>query len=419
MVRVRIAPSPTGTPHIGNTRTALFNFLFARAKGGKFILRIEDTDRKRLIPSSLTAIYEILDWLGLKPDEKYIQSERLEIYKDHVDELKEKGFVYQEEGALHFRVEKKGQTSWIDQVGSKKITFQNNTQEDFVIVKSDGFPTYNFANVVDDHLMNITHVIRGDEFISSTPKHIMLYQALGWQLPKFAHLPLLLGSDRTKLSKRHGAKSVLEFREEGYLREALINFMALLGWSPPSGKEILTHDEMVQEFDLKDINLSSPIFDVTKLTWFNKQWLMRKAQQPLEFAALVSRASVYSGKPEFFDNARGTASIVAPRIGTLQEYDNFIKPLYEEPKADNKLFVENYKEHINYALKVLENLDKWKEKAIGRVLNDLVSNKNFNKGNFFMNLRIAITGSRISLPINDLMFRLKKEEVIKRLKKII
>ncbi|MEK7186169.1 MAG: glutamate--tRNA ligase family protein [Patescibacteria group bacterium] len=272
-VRVRFAPSPTGVPHIGNTRTALFNFLFARHNGGKLILRIEDTDRERYVEDAEKAIKEILNWLGLTWDEEYTQSKRLDIYKDHAEILRKKGFAFEDEGALRFRMPKEGDTSWTDGVGDKEITFKNEIQEDFVIIKSDGYPTYNFANVIDDHLMNITHVIRGEEFISSTPKHVQLYKAFGWKQPIFVHLPVILGTDKAKLSKRHGAKSALDYREDGFLKEALLNFMALLGWNPGADREYMSIDEMIKLFELKDINVSNPIFDIKKLEWLNGVWI--------------------------------------------------------------------------------------------------------------------------------------------------
>ena len=281
-VRVRTAPSPTGTPHIGNTWAALMNFVCAKKNHGKFILRLEDTDKERLIPESEEKIYETLQWLGLDYDEgPYKQSERLDIYKEHALELLTKGLACKEEGAIYFKTQKEGITSWHDLVGQKDITFPNNTQEDSVILKSDGYPTYNFANVVDDHFMEISHVIRGNEFISSTPKHLMLYQAFGWQPPQFAHLPVLLGADRTKLSKRHGAKSALEFKEEGFLKEAILNYLGLLGWSHPQGKEIFNLDEMIKLFDFKDFNQSSPYFDVTKLEWINGEYIRKMSDEEL------------------------------------------------------------------------------------------------------------------------------------------
>ena len=272
-VRVRFAPSPTGIPHIGNTRTALFNFLFAKKNKGKYILRIEDTDRTRYEENAEKGILEILQWLGLLWDEKYTQSDRLEIYKEHAQLLKKNGFAYEDDGALRFKMLKDGATTWIDAVGQKEISFKNETQEDFIILKSDGYPTYNFANVIDDYLMGITHVIRGEEFISSTPKHVQLYKAFAWNQPIFAHLPIILGKDKSKLSKREGAKSVLEYRADGYLREAILNYMVLVGWTPLGGQEQMSIEKMIELFDLGDVNTENPIFDPQKLEWLNGVWI--------------------------------------------------------------------------------------------------------------------------------------------------
>src|SRR5581483_333290 len=204
-IRVRFPPSPTGIPHIGNTRTALFNYLFAKHHKGTFILRIEDTDRARLVPEAEEAIKEILNWLDMKPYEFYKQSERLALYQKATEELLERGLARKDEGAVRFIIPKGQTVSWTDAIGNKDISFNTNDIEDFVILKSDGFPTYHLANVIDDHAMKISHVIRGDEWISSVPKHILLYKAFGWEHPVFAHLPVILGPDKGKLSKRHGA----------------------------------------------------------------------------------------------------------------------------------------------------------------------------------------------------------------------
>ena len=274
VVKVRFAPSPTGIPHIGNTRTALFNFLFAKANKGKFILRIEDTDRKRIIKEAEEAIFEILNWLEIKYDGEVVhQSERLNIYKKYVDELLSRKIAYKKEGAVWIKMPQERVFEWEDLVGNKKIKFSGKDQKDFVILKSDGFPTYHLANVIDDHLMEITHVIRGEEWISSTPKHLHLYESFGWQIPFFAHLPVILGPDKSKLSKRHGAKSVLDYRSEGFLKEALLNFMALLGWNPGGDKEQMSINEMIELFTLKDINVANPIFDIKKLEWLNGVWI--------------------------------------------------------------------------------------------------------------------------------------------------
>src|SRR3989344_2438546 len=273
-VRVRYAPSPTGIPHIGNIRTALFNFLFAKNQKGAFILRIEDTDRKRLIPGSIPQIKESLKVLGLVWDEEYLQSERLSLYHKQLEVLKGKGLVYQSEGAWFFKVPDKKLIDWQDGVHGH-VEFQTDVIEDFVVLKSDKFPTYHFASVVDDYEMTITHVIRGDEWISSTPKHLLLYQSFGWTPPKFIHTPPILGHDKKKLSKREGARSVLEYIADGYLPEALVNFLALLGWAPKGDQELFTLEELIQEFSLDRLNKNSPIFNLEKLRWLNGKWIRK------------------------------------------------------------------------------------------------------------------------------------------------
>lgn len=274
MVKVRFAPSPTGIQHIGGIRTALFNFLFAKANNGVFILRIEDTDQKRLVEGSEEAIIEMLKWLEIEPTGEIIhQSERLDLYKKYTKELLDKKIAYEKEGAVYVNVPDEKTFEWIDLVGNKKISFSGKDTEDFVILKSDGFPTYHLANIIDDHLMEITHVFRGEEWISSTPKHLYLYESFGWEAPRFVHLPVILGTDKTKLSKRHGAKSVLDYRDEGYLKEAILNYMALLGWNPGGDREKISLDEMVKLFKLSDINSANPIFDQVKLEWLNGLWI--------------------------------------------------------------------------------------------------------------------------------------------------
>jgi glutamyl/glutaminyl-tRNA synthetase len=241
MVKVRFAPSPTGIPHVGNIRTALFDYFFAKNQNGKFILRLEDTDQSRKVEGAVEAIKESLSWLGAEWDEFVTQSERLSEYKKYAEELVKKGFATLENGAVRFIVEKSpGKISWEDAVGRKKVEYDSKDVEDFIILKADGFPTYHLANVVDDHLMEITHVIRGEDWIPSTPKHILLYNALGWDTPVFAHVPNVMGVDGKKLSKRRGAKSALDFKKEGFLPEALLNYLMLLGWSPKNDQEILT-----------------------------------------------------------------------------------------------------------------------------------------------------------------------------------
>src|SRR3989338_5434495 len=274
-VRVRYAPSPTGVPHVGNIRTALFNYLFAKKENGQFLLRIEDTDRVRLIPESIDKIKQSLKLLGLDfNEEELYQSKRLDLYQKYLNILKEKSLTYEDEGAWRFKVEKGKTLSWEDAVHGK-VEFKSDVIEDFVIIKSDGYPTYHFANVIDDHETKITHVFRGDEWIPSTPKHLLLYESFDWVPPTFVHLPAILGPDHKKLSKRQGAKSVIEFIEEGYLPEAIINFLAFLGWAPKDNQEIFSLEDLTKAFSIDRINKNSPIFNLEKLKWFNGQWIKK------------------------------------------------------------------------------------------------------------------------------------------------
>ena len=323
----RFAPSPTGIPHIGSTRTALFNYLFARANKGEFVLRIEDTDQKRLFEGAEEAILESLQWLGLNYDgEITYQSKRLDIYKKYVDELLGEKIAFEKEGAVWVKVPEDKIFTWTDEVGKKKISFAGKDVDEFVILKSDGFPTYHLANVVDDHEMGITHVLRGEEWISSTPKHLYLYEVFGWTPPSFAHMPVILGSDKTKLSKRHGAKSALDYKADGYLREALLNYTALLGWNPGGDKEQFSMDEMTKLFKLEDINTANPIFDLKKLEWINGLWIRTLATEGKLKERLIE---FYKDNKEVQiklndKNIDVLLSAAASRMRTLKDFENLI-----------------------------------------------------------------------------------------------
>ena len=408
MVRVRIAPSPTGIPHIGNTRTALFNYLFAKHNKGKFIIRIEDTDQARIVKGAKKAIFEIPDWLGLLWDEEYTQSERKSIYKEHAAQLLKKGLAYEDEGAVRFKIPTNREISWADAIGDKKITFKTDVIEPFVILKSDGFPTYHLANVVDDHLMNITHVIRGDEWISSTPKHILLYEAFGWKQPIFAHLPVILGPDKTKLSKRHGAKSVLDYKKEGYLKEALLNFMAFLGWNPGGDKEIMDIQEMIKLFDLKDVNTASPIFDIKKLEWINGEYI-RKSQ----ILALKSQISdFYKDDKEILKvisekDADKIIELAKTRMKTLAEFRNLVIP--------GKTTLSSSEKNISKDLiDELKALDKWSKDKILEVMKKIIE-ENKIKGNILYKI---ITGYESGLPLPESLEILGKEKTLGKIKKV-
>lgn len=428
VVRVRIAPSPTGSPHIGTAWLAFFDFVFAKKNKGKFILRIEDTDRARYVPESEKDIFETFKWLGFTFDEgpdiggnfgPYRQSERLDIYQKHAAQLIKKGLANEEEGAIRFKTEKTGQTSWHDLVGGKDIIFENSTQDDFVIIKSDGYPTYNFANVLDDHLMEVTHVIRGSEFISSTPKHLMVYKAFGWQSPQFAHLPILVGADRSKLSKRHGAKSALEFKKDGYLKEAILNFLALLGWSHPSGEEIFSMDEMVKLFDFKDFNAASAYFDIQKLDWLNGEYIRRMSDQELENVLdeyLVDHPAKGKIAP--------LIPLVKERIKKLSDFIPLTNFIFEKPEYDKtqfeKLNIKNQNDVLEKVLSELIKMEKpWQADVFEQTFRKLGEDMGISAGQMFQLIRVAVSGQLVTPPLFESIKILGEEETIKRVDKAL
>lgn len=337
-VKVRFAPSPTGIPHIGGIRTALFNYLFAKSQKGEFILRIEDTDQKRLVKGAEEAIIESLNWLGLSFEKEIIhQSQRLSIYKKYTEELVSKKIAFEKDGAVWIKVPEEKTFEWTDLVGNKKISFKGKDVDEFVILKSDGFPTYHLANVVDDYSMGITHVLRGEEWISSTPKHIYLYECFGWEKPGFAHLPVILGADHTKLSKRHGAKSVLDYKNEGYIQEALLNYMALLGWNPGDDREKMSLEEMISLFSLEKINTANPIFDVTKLEWLNGVWIRSLRQEDL-----VDKLSEFYGKDKEVSDALNSSKskvilqAAVSRMKTLADFKGLLSTEKSRSKTEDE-----------------------------------------------------------------------------------
>lgn len=393
MIRVRFAPSPTGIPHIGSTRTALFDFLLARKNKGEFILRIEDTDQKRFVKGAEEAIDEIFSWLGISPDKKYRQSDRLSIYKKYADELVSSKKAYKKDGAVYVSVPDK-EFSWIDAVGNKKITFQGKDVEDFVILKSDGFPTYHLANVVDDHLMEISHVLRGEEWTSSTPKHLHLYECFGWKPPIFAHLPVILGPDHTKLSKRHGAKSALDYREEGYLPEAINNYTAILGWNPGGDREIMTMSEMIELFKLDDINSANPVFDINKLNWMNGVYIRSLSAEDL--------AKRLNTKNE------ALVSLAQTRMNTLDDFEKLTSFFKERPKMKLDEKEKFISKNLHYGLK---NIDDWNEENILFALKNIMDKEKVKMKLFYK----IFTGSEFGLPLPQSLEILGKEETLKRL----
>lgn len=423
MIRVRIAPSPTGFAHVGTAYTALFNYAYARHNKGTFIVRVEDTDTKRNVKGAEEAIFEGLKWLGIDWDEggekggkygPYRQSEKLETYKKIAQGLVKKGLAYEEEGAIRFKNPGKD-VSWDDLVRGV-ITFPGGEITDFVILKSDGYPTYNFGVVVDDIEMKITHVIRGEEHISNTPRQLALYEALGAKSPFFAHHVTLRNADRKKLSKRKDPVNLKIYQEAGYLPEALVNFLCNMGWSHPEGKEIYPLAEYVKLFDLKRVRKAGPVFDLTKLDWINGEYLRR-----LKVEELNSKFKVQSEKFVKLDKEKQLAitKLVQDRIKKLSEFDDLAGFFFEERVPDPKLFGENYKEHLKVAVAAIDKIKGWKKEKVDQVLMAAVKENSFKTGDFFMDLRIAICGSKFTPPINDSIVILGKEETLKRLKKVV
>jgi len=432
IVRVRIAPSPTGFAHVGTAYTALFNFAFAKKNKGKFVLRLEDTDIKREVKGAEDAIYNSLTWLGLTWDEgpnpsagsgqvgeygPYRQSERLDIYKKKAEELLTNGLAYKEEKAVRFKskFKSKDKIGWTDLVRGK-IEFPAVEVGDFVLVKSDGYPTYNFAVVVDDILMKISHVIRGEEHISNTPRQLALYHAFAVNPPQFAHLPTLRNKDRKKLSKRRDPVDLRLFQEQGYLPEALVNFLCLLGWSHPDEKEIFKLDEFVKLFDIKRVRSAGPIFNIEKLDWINGEYIRQLSVDEFNDKLQITNDKWKEVNQESMSSI---IPLVQDRIKKLSEFESLAGFFFEKKKADKSLFEKDYKKHLSEAIEVLEKADPWLKTNIDLALLGLIEKNGYKKGDFFMNLRVAVTGSRNTPPINESIVILGKKETLSRLHDII
>lgn len=427
-VRTRFAPSPTGSLHIGGVRTALYAYLVAKKNNGKFLLRIEDTDRQRLIPGSVEDIIDTLKWLGLKYDEEPIfQSQRQKIYQEHAQKLVDKSVAYESEGAIWFKTSKTGKTSITDLVGNRQIEFDNSTQNDFVILKSDSFPTYHLAHVVDDHLMETNPVIRGAEWISSLPKHVMLFKAFEWEIPNYAHLPVILGPDKSKLSKRHGAKPASEFRKDGFLAEAILNFMALLGWTPKDDREIVSLDEMIQMFDLKDVHIANPVFDITKLEWMNGEYIRRMSDHEL-----TKRLQEYLVDHPAKDKIGPVVPLIKERIKKLSDFIPLTQFLWEKVEYEKGIFEkiltprhserseESIKKVLEKILECLQTMNKpWTADQFEKAFRQFADIHGLSVTKTFQLIRVSISGQTVTPPLFESIKILGEEEVINRLKEAI
>jgi glutamyl-tRNA synthetase len=476
-VRVRFAPSPTGYPHVGNIRTAMFNWLLARHTGGKLILRIEDTDVARKVEGAVAAIMEGLRWLDIDWDEgpdvggdygPYYQSQRLELYKKAAERLIEQEDAYycycsperleelraeqikrkqppgydrlcrnltQDERAkkevegitpvVRFKTPLEGSTSYHDIIYGD-VTFEHNTIDDFVLLKSDGYPTYHLANVVDDHAMEVSHVIRAEEWISSTPRHLLLYEAFGFEPPQFVHHPMILGPDRAKLSKRHGAVSILDYRDMGYLSQTMFNFLALIGWSLDDKTEIMSRQELIDNFSLERIGKTGAIFNREKLNWMNGVYIRRlTAEEFLEAAQPYLMDDLDAGKAVIAeeDYVRGVLPLVQERARTLVEVVDLTRFFFtEELNYDASLLISKNMdakstiEALKASQEKLERLSSFDTDSLEAVLRPLAAELGLKTGQLFSVLRVAVTGRTAAPPLFDTMAVLGKERCIKRIK---
>jgi len=457
-VRTRIAPSPTGENlHIGNAYTALINYIFAQQQKGQFLVRIEDTDRTRLVEGSEKRILESLQWLGLSPNESplvggpfapYRQSERLTIYKKYAEELVNKGHAYYcfcsperlgemrktqelahlppmydgtckkldpeeakkrvvsgEKHVIRLNVPDVGFTKFTDLIRGE-ISFENKLIDDQVLIKSDGFPTYHLGVVVDDHLMEISHIIRGEEWISSTPKHILLYDFFGWKLPIFAHMPLLRNPDKSKLSKRKNPVWVSWYKEQGFLPEALNNYLGTMAWAFPDGRDIFSLDEMIKQFKLENVQTTAPIFNIEKLRWYNGEYIRKS-----EDAYLVSQIHAFFNNKYPVEKIKIILPLLRERMKTLAEFASlgdffFERPIKVERQLDKKI--------VQVVKSVLEK-SEWSHDAMEKAIREEADKAGIKAKDLFMELRIAVTGKTVGPPLLESLVILGKEETLARL----
>ncbi len=424
MIKVRFAPSPTGFLHIGSARSALFNWLFARHEKGKFLLRIEDTDRARSKDEFLEEIMSSLKWLGMDWDEEPVyQSKRLDIYRKTAERLLKEGKAYKEGEAVRFKMPKK--KIMFHDIVRGGIEFDSEALKDEVLIKSDGFPTYNFACVIDDAETEITHVIRGDDHISNTPKQIAIYEALGRDVPQFAHIPLIMGPDGGRLSKRHGATSILEYKEQGYLADALANFLALMGWSPGDDREILSKEELIKEFALKRVLKTPAIFGIDKLNWLNSQYIMKKDSKELSgLLAPFLRKDRLIGEDFDREKLLNLVELYKIRIRTLAEFPARVRPFYvkdidRDPKAVEKhLAGEEAKNLLAQWRRALSELDSFDRTKIEENCRATASRLGVKPSKLIHPARVAISGTTAGAGLFEMMGIMGKDTVFRRIDEV-
>ena len=411
-VRVRFAPSPTGFLHIGGVRTALFNWLFARHHGGEFLVRIENTDRSREVEESVEQIRGSLSWLGLDWDGPVaFQLDRLERHREVARALVSEGKAYEEEGAVRLRAPDEGSTAW-DDVVKGPIEVENRTVEDFVLLRSDGTPTYNFAAPVDDADTGITHVIRGEDHVSNTPKQILLLEAMDAPRPEYAHVPNVFGTDGRKLSKRHGAVSIEEFRREGYIAPALMNYLALLGWSYDEKTTLFTRDELVRYFTLERVGTSPATFDYGKLEWMNGMYL--RALSAGEYAETLLAYLRKQGIDWDEDLVRRAAPLVQEKIATLGAFPDFAGFLFHRVEPD-PAELDGARPVLAEARAQLVGVEPFTAERIEAELRALAERLGLKPRQAFQPIRVAVTGSKVSPGLFESIELLGREEALARL----
>jgi glutamyl-tRNA synthetase len=405
-----MAPSPTGFLHIGGVRTFLFNWLFARGRGGECLLRIENTDTNREVAESVEQIKSSLTWLGIDWDgDVTFQLDRLERCQAEARRLVEEGTAYEDEGAIRFRMPNEGTTGWDDAVKGR-IEFPNEQLEDLVLIRTDGRPTYNFASPVEDWLDGITHVIRGDDHVSNTPKQILILEALGSELPVYAHVPSVYGEDGKKLSKRHGAVSVDEFRQAGYVAPALMNFLALLGWAPDGETTIMSSDELIERFSLERVGASPATFDYAKLDWMNGVYV--RELSPAEYADTLLPYLREQGYDWAEERIRAAAPLVQEKIARLGEFPEFAGFLFHDVDPDPGQLDP---EILRAAAEALEQVEPWTAEQIESALKQLCEQLGVKPRQAFPPVRVAVTGSKVSPGLYESLELLGREESLARI----
>ncbi|MCU0666266.1 MAG: glutamate--tRNA ligase [Candidatus Omnitrophica bacterium] len=429
MVKVRFAPSPTGYLHIGGGRTALFNFLYAKSVGGEFVLRIEDTDQLRSKQEFVDEILFSLKWLGFDWDQLYYQSQRFDLYRQYAQKLLQDNKAYVERSA-------EGKEAIIFKVPQQKIKvadlirgdieFDSGILKDQVLIKSDGTPTYNFACAVDDATMGITHIIRGDDHISNTPKQILFYEALGFSLPCFAHLPLIMGIDGGRLSKRTGATAISDYRKMGYLPQALVNYLLLLSWSPKENREIISLSEAIGQFKIKQVTKTAATFDIKKLDWFSNEYIKNTPVQDLSeelIARLAEKGLVDRNNPDK-KYILDVIKLFQARMTTLNDFADradffFLEEPNIDPQAKEKYLSQDFSREFGIFIKRLEALEDFNIASIENSFREMAAGLNLEAKVLIHPVRVALTGKTVGPGLFDVIYYLGKQRSCKRLARFI